>query len=55
MARMIFDGRNPDLTLVRQVIFQRLRDRTDPDQGWQKLEVDTGLGFEPYVEYPTST
>jgi hypothetical protein len=52
MARLIFDGSNPNLTLVRQVIFRRLRDQKDSNLSWRELEDDNARGFEPYVEFP---
>jgi hypothetical protein len=41
-----FDWFHPDWSLVRQVIFNRLR--FDPN--WNQLD-QTGEGFSPYVEY----
>jgi hypothetical protein len=45
MAKVDFDFKNPDLTIVRHAVIQRLRD----DASWNYLD-PTGEGFLPYVE-----
>lgn len=45
MAKVDFNFKNPDLTIVRHVVIQRLRD----DTSWNELD-SKGQGFLPYVE-----
>ncbi len=45
MSKIKFDFKNPDFSLVRQVIFRRLRE----DSSWDQLDPG-GEGFLPYVE-----
>jgi hypothetical protein len=45
MTRITFNTANPDLGIVRQVVFQRLR----ADRGWNQLDYD-GSGFLPFVK-----
>src|SRR5260221_2068451 len=48
MERLQFDASNPDLTIVRKAIFQRLRD----ENGWKQLlyPSTTDHGFQVYID-----
>ena len=45
MAKIQFDFKNPDMSVVRSVVIRRLRE----DPGFRQLD-QTGAGFMPYVE-----
>lgn len=46
MNKIPFDPTNPDIEVVREIVFARLKQEAD----WQQLD-QMGRDFEPYVEY----